>query len=380
MRKKLCDIWMDSFNERHPNYLIVCFLLEDSTSCTYLLEDGKELCITVNQNAYNFSKVLQKRTYRHVADIFKSFKTELPDETGDEHNVFCIISEHLKRDFAPQSIIQSGINLFRNLWCEYLSFSHSIIDNPYVDIEKAYAKNNIVGKRFVVDGIKTADTSSVVKNIALALNNAYSRIKMIDSHTILFPYTDNIGLSEKGIIKICNIGHMFMGLNSSYEIKSNATSVTILYDPVHDAEYNQFFIRDQRMLMPLRVYINGEETLVLGKIDTGATASAFSKRLYDVVSLPNFGKTKVSGIGGETDAIQTCCKVKFPNGTIRVLRGWAVPYINDVDVLIGMDLLVDCKISSEPYKCGFKYKLTFTRKQNHLEAGLKPYFDVESLE
>ena len=339
---------MESFNEKHPDYLIDCFLLEDAASCTYLLKDGKELRITVNQNAYNFSKVLKTRPYKHVAKIFKCFKTDLPDEMGNEQNVFCIISEHLKRYFVPQPIIQSGINLFRNLWCEYLSLSHLFINNPYVNIEKAYAKNNNVGKRFVVDGIKTADTSSAVKNIALALNSAYGGIKMIDSHSMLFPYTDNIGLSENGIIKICNVGHMFMGLTNSYEIESNATSVTILYDPVHDAKYNQFFIRDQRMLMPLIIEIDGEETLVLGQIDTGASASAFTKRLYDMAALPNFGATETSGIGGKADSIQTACKVKFPNGYVTTLRGWAVPYINGVDVLIGMDLLVDCKFSCAP--------------------------------
>lgn len=353
---------MESFKERLPDYPIASLLLEDAVSCIYLLRDGKELRITVNQNAFNFSKVLKPKTYMHVAKIYKCFKTELPDEKGSEQNVFCIISENLKRDFAPQPIIQSGINLFRNLWCEFLSLSHSIIHNPYVDIENAYAKNSNAGKRFVVNGIKAADTNSTVKDIALALSDAYDRIKMLDSHTILFPYTDNIGLSENGIIKICNIGHMFMGLNNSYEIESNTASVMILYDPIHDAEYNQFFIRDHRMLMPLRVYIGGEETLVLGQIDTGATASAFTKRLYDMASLPNFGETKTSGIGGEVDSIQTACKVKFPNGYITTLRGWAVPDINDVDILIGMDLLSECKFCSEPYNCGFKYKLFFPNK------------------
>lgn len=359
MRKKLCDIWMQSFNERHPECIIDSFLLEDAASCTYLLEDGKELRLTVNQNAYNFSKVLKPRFYKHVAKVFKCFKTELPDQEGNEQNVFCIISEHLKRDFAPQPIIQSGINLFRNLWCEHLSLSHSIIDNPYVDIENAYAKNSNAVKRFVVNGIKGADTNSTVKGTALALCNAYDRIKMLDSHAILFPYTDNIGLSENGIIKICNIGHMFMGLSNSYEIESTATSVTIFYDPIHDAEYAQFFIRDQRMLMPLIVDIDGEETLFLGKIDTGAMASAFSKRLYDMASLPYFEETKAGGIGGIVDAVQTACTVKFPNGYVRTLRGFAVPDIIGVDILIGMDLLAYCKFSSEPYKCGFKYKLTF---------------------
>ena len=125
----------------------------------------------------------------------------------------------------------------------------------------------------------------------------------------LIPNRGNIGLSENGIIKICNIGHMFMGLSNSYEIESNTAFVMILYDPVHDAEYNQFFIKDHRMLMPLIIDIDGEEILFLGRIDIGATALAFTERLYDMTSLPNFGETKTSGIGGEVDSIQTACKV-----------------------------------------------------------------------
>lgn len=357
MRKKINDIWMEALREKFPRYSILNFLMEDYSSCIYLLEDNKELRISVNPNMYFFSKILKRKNYKYVAKIYECFKTELPDENGNDQNVFCIISEHLKRDFAPQPIIQSGINLFRNLWCEYLSLSSSI--NPYVDIENAYSKNNNTGKRYVVNGIKSAETCSSVKDIALALNNTYSRIKMLDSHTVLFPFTDNIGMSENGNVKICNIGYDFMGLNDNYEIDTNATSITVTYNPVCDAEYINSFIKDYRMLIPLMVDIDGEEMQILGQIDTGASSSVFTERLYYRASLRNFGKVRICGVTGEADSIMTECKVKFPNGRILILNGRTIKNIDDVDILIGMDLLAYCKLSSEPYNCGFKYKLIF---------------------
>ena len=358
MRKKLSDIWMESFNEKHPNYPIVSFLLEDAISCTYLLNDCKELRITVNNNSYSFSKVLKHKDYKYIAKIYKCFRTELPDENGNPQNVFCIIGEHLKRDFKAKSIIQSGINLFRNLWCEFLSLSRSI--NPYVDIEKAYSENNIAGKRFVINGIKSADISAEIKEIALSLNEAYDRVKKLDRNTIIYPFTDNIGLSENGVIKVCNIGHDFIGLNDNYDIDTDATSVTIKYNPISDAYSLNSFIKDNRLLMPLMVKIEGEFQLVLGQIDTGASSSGFTERLYNSASLPNFGETKVCGVTGEADSIKTACKVKFPNGNMELLNGRTIREIDDVDILIGMDLLAYCRFSCEPYKSGFKYKLIFS--------------------
>ncbi len=40
--------------------------------------------------------------------------------------------------------------------------------------------------------------------------------------------------------------------------------------------------------------------------------------------------------------------------------------MNDVDGLIAIDLLAYCKFSGEPYKGGFKYKLTCTIIQVYL--------------
>ena len=45
-------------------------------------------------------------------------------------------------------------------------------------------------------------------------------------------FTDNIGLSDDHLIKICNIGHDFLGLDDSYEIDTTNNSVTVTYNPM----------------------------------------------------------------------------------------------------------------------------------------------------
>ena len=356
---KTRDVWQIAFNNRNSKYRIDRFLLEDGCSCTYLLKDGNELRLTTNPNMYHFSKILQRKNYKHVARIFDCFKIELPDQRGEQAIVFGVITEPIKRYFEPREVIQSGINLLTNTWSDYLRSVRRLDLNPNVSIDKAYSERDDIGRNVVVKHIKKANTTQAVKDIAIALNSTYMRIKELDPLSRLFLYTDNIGLAENGIIKICNIGHDFMGLDGNYEIDLTPNAVSISYDPYCDDDFDDFFIRDNRMLIPLRVYIDNNETLVLGQIDTGATSSGFSESFFERASLENFGKIKISGSTGEGDAIMTRCIIKFPNGYMDSLHGSTCKKKDGVSVLIGMDLLSRCKFESEPYKKGFKYKLTF---------------------
>lgn len=356
---KTKDIWQEAFNNRNNKYHIDRFLLEDLASCTYLLEDGNELRLTVNSNMYHFSKNLRRKNFKHIARIFDCFKIELPDQRGEETMVFGVITEPIKRYFEPREVIQSGINLLTNTWSDYLRSVRRLDLNPYISIDKAYSERDNIGRNVVVKHIKKANTTQAVKDIAIALNNTYMRIKELDPLSHLFLYTDNIGLAENGIIKICNIGHVFMGLDGNYEIDLTPNAVSISYDPYCDDVFDDYFIRDNRMLIPLRVYIDGHETPVLGQIDTGATSSGFSESFYERASLENFGETKIVGSTGVADSIKTRCIVKFPNGYMDSLHGSTLKDIDEVSIVIGMDLLSRCKFESEPYKKGFRYKLTF---------------------
>lgn len=348
------DIWQKAFNESCSKYQIVSHLLQDFMSCTYLIEDGKELRLSLNQNMYNFSVVLQHKNYIHVASIYDCFKIELPNERGELQNVFCVVSELLKRDFASHEIVQSGINLFRDSWGNYLSRKHRLDTNPFNDIENSYSSKDDIGRKFVLESINKTETDQVVKDVALAFESAYQRIMSLDRDALIFPYTDNIGLAQDGTIKICNIGHKFMGLDDNYEIITTSDSVTVIYNPCSDDVHF-----DNRLLMPLKVNIDGHEALFLGQIDTGASSSGFTEYFYEEVALENFGKVKTRGTTGEMDSIRTRCLVTFPNGYSDALYGDTIKDFGDVSVLIGMDLLARCKFTFVPYRNGFKYKLTF---------------------
>lgn len=354
MRKNISDIWIETFKNKFPDYPVAYFLLEDAVSCTYLLRDGMELRITVNPNAYNFSRVLKQKNYKHVAKIYECFKTELPNQNGEAQIVFCIVSEPLRRNFASQTIVQSGINLFRDSWCNYLSRKHRLDTNPYNDIVDSYSTMDDKGRKCVVESIIEADVDQVVKDVALAMEGAYQKVIKLDPDALIFPFADNIGLTQGGIIKICNIGHKFIGLGDNYEIETTSNSVTVVYNPCSDDKYI-----DYRLLMPLKVKIDGCEALFLGQIDTGAASSGFTEFFYKEASLENFGKTKTRGVTGEMDSIRTRCFVTFPNGHYEALHGETCKALGDVSILIGMDLLSRCKFSFEPYLNGFKYKLTF---------------------
>lgn len=352
--EQISNIWQTEFNKKHMGYIIVELILEDVYSCIYRLDDGREMRITTKSSMYNFSTALCYKTYRHIAGISDCFKIVLPDQSGELQNVFCIVGEPLKRNFATTANIQSGINLFRDSWTDCIVKKHWL-DNPFIDIETAYSNLDERARQFVVQNIKCADATQIAKDVALAIDEAYHVIKKLDADSFWHPYPDNIGIGENGDVKICNIDHKFMGLDDNYEIVTDSNNITIKYDPLID-EYN---VKNNQMLMPLKVLIGSNEELVLGLIDTGAMASGFSDDFFEYASLKNLGKTTVTGSTGKRESIKTFCFVKFPNGQIESLRGSTISSEAEVSIVIGMDLLSRCKLESEPYRNGFKYKLTF---------------------
>ena len=356
MKLNIDTIWQEAFNQRCCKYQIKNILLCDACSCVYLLFGGKELRITVNSRMYNFSKILETKQYKHVAKIYECFKMSLPNQYGEEEPVFCIVTEHLKRDFQPRVVIQSAINLFRNVWSDYLNKQHRLEINPDVSIEKAYAEKDIEGRKYVLEQINLSGHSPIIIEIANALNDTYRKIKELDSDSTLYLFTDNIGLADDSLIKLCNIGHDYIGLGDNYEIDLTRRSITIKYNPI----ITEDFVIDNRMLIPLKVnFGDGNFSPVLGQIDTGANTSGFTEALFNRASLINLGETKTSGVTGTMNSIRTECQVIFPNGYEATLYGTTMRDFDDVSILIGMDLLSKCKFQSEPYGNGFKYKLTF---------------------
>ena len=228
--------------------------------------------------------------------------------------------------------------------------------NPDVSIEKAYAENDIEGRKYVLDQIRISDHSPIIIEIANALNDTYRKIKGLDPYSALYLFADNIGLADDSLIKICNIGHDCIGLDENYEIELTKKTITITYNPIIAED----FISDNRMLIPLKVdFGDGNYISVLGQIDTGANTSGFTEALFNRASLINLGETKISGVTGTMNSIRTECQVIFPNGCKATLHGSTMRDLDDVSILIGMDLLSMCKFQLEPYGNGFKYKLTF---------------------
>lgn len=226
--------------------------------------------------------------------------------------------------------------------------------NPYNDIDDSYSSKDDNGRKLVIECINKANSEQIVKDVALAMEGVYEKVMKLDSDALIFPFTDNIGLAQDGIIKICNIGHKFMGLDDNYEIITTPNSVTVIYNPCSDDAHF-----DKRLLMPLKVNIDGREALFLGQIDTGASSSGFTEYFFKVASLEDFGSVKTIGTTGEMDSIRTRCLVTFPNGYYEALHGETCKALGDVSILIGMDLLSRCKFTFEPYRNGFKYKLSF---------------------
>lgn len=354
--KNINEIWKEAFNSRNSQYYLMDVILDDAFSCVYSLEDNREMRISTDTRVYHFSKYLMNHKLQHIAIIYDCFKTVLPNQYGDEDNVFCIVSEGLNRNFQSRDVIQSAINLFRNTWSEYLKPIRQLGNNPDICIEQAYADRDFVGENKVIDNIKRAEVNQTVIDIAVVLHKIYKDIKELDSNSMFFLFPDNIGISKDNIIKMCNISHDYFGLDENYELELANDSVTITYNPI-DSEDS---VKDYRMLISLNVdYGNGKMCPVLAQIDTGATASGFTESFFDRASLINIGETKVQGVTGVMSSKRTECPVKFPNGHEAILRGSTMKDIDDISILIGMDLLSTCKFSSEPYKNGFRYKLTF---------------------
>lgn len=357
-RIKIRDIWMEAFNERFSNYHITKFILEDGSSCSYLLDSGQELRITVNKDMYDFSKELKNVFHKHLVKISECFKVHLPNERGDEEYVFCIICEKLNRSFQPRAVVQAGINLFRDIWIEYLTSVHRLRSNPYVSIEEAYVNKDYQGIDYVKEGIEKIESSKIIKDIAFAFSEAFAKVKIVDQGALIYWYPDNIGMSEDNIIKICNIGHRYRAVDENHDVNYDSTSVTVTYDPILESDN----IVDMRMLIPVKVNLTDTiQNRVVAQIDTGACSSAFTTNFFERAMLNNLGDTIIGGVTGKMESVKTQCEVEFPNGYKAVLEGVRMRNMDDVSILIGMDFLSKCELHSEPYKNGLKYKITFPK-------------------
>lgn len=232
MYKNINEIWKEAFNSRNSQYYLMDVILDDAFSCVYSLEDNREIRISTDTRVYHFSKFLMNQKLQHTAIIYDCFKTVLPNQYGNEENVFCIVSEGLNRNFQSRDVIQSAINLFRNTWSEYLKSIRQLENNPDVCIEQAYADRDFVGENKVLDNIKRAEANQAVIDIAIVLHKIYKDIKELDSNSMLYLFPDNIGISKDNIIKMCNISHDYFGLDRNYELELANDSVTITYNPI----------------------------------------------------------------------------------------------------------------------------------------------------
>ena len=357
-RINIRDIWMEAFNERFSNYHITDFLLEDGSSCSYLLDNGNEMRITVNKDMYDFSKDLKSVKRKHLVKISECFKTHLPDERGSEQTVFCIIHEKLNRNFRPRAVVQAGINLFRDIWKEYLSSTLRLDLNPYISIEEAYVNKDYQGMDYVKKGIEKVESSKIIKDIAVAFCEAFENVKMIDPGALIYWFPENIGMSDDNIIKVCNIGHRYRAVDENHDVEYDSSSVTVTYDPILESDN----IVDMRMLIPVKVNLtNTIQNRVIAQIDTGACSSAFTTNFFERAMLNNLGDTVIGGVTGKMESVKTQCEVEFPNGYKTVLEGVRMRNMDDVSILIGMDFISKCELHSEPYKNGLKYKITFPK-------------------
>lgn len=356
MRHDLDTIWERNFKERYPKYQIKRKQATSIYSSVYLLEENKELQITLNRSNFEFAKKIKQRRYKHVAKIYDCFKAILPDKNGEEQYVYCIVSEVINRNYFSESTIQTAIKLFRETWSDYFKSINALDESIDVCIEKAYALNDKSSRNVVFHKLMSSGYDSQVLNIVLALNDVYSKVKELDSRSVIYLNTENIGVSADSVVKICNIGSNFVVLDENYETDTTSNSVTITYDPLLLGDVK----KDYRLLLPMDVILdNGKLLPVLGQIDTGATMSGVTMSLFQKASLANLGKVKLDSSTGSDESILTECKVIFPNKYKATLRASVMNIPDGVQVIIGMDLLSKCKLHSEPHNFGFRYKLTF---------------------
>lgn len=356
MEKNLISsIWTKAFNAKYSNYQIDRFLFDDAYSCVFQLTDGRELRITSNRCTYNFSKQIKNRSYKHVASVLDCFQDAFPNIDNEEDWLYCIVSEGINRDFLTFDQKQSAINLFRKVWCDYFESINKKIDpNPDISIELAYINNDVQGRRTVVKQLKQSKEDSVVVDIALAIHDAYQRTKTIEKYSHIFLFPENIGMSFDKQVKICYINNQLIGLDADYSIDCIGRSIQITYIPLSDRSS-----RIQKLEIPLLVHTKDGDTLpVFGIIDTGAEYSGFTEDLIKRGNLENLGMCTISGPTGIGESIQTECYVEFPNKIIKKIHGCSIKRKDNISIIIGMNLLSKCKIQTEPFHNGYRYKLT----------------------
>jgi hypothetical protein len=190
------------YNRIRPNDKIVREVFSNSMSSTYILQSRKELRMFADERTYHFLKdIVMPHKIKHVATITECFEIEM-SSCDNKECFYCVISEPLNRDFISEEAKQSGINLFRDAWMEYL---HCTVTDIYCRIDEAYASKDSAGEKYLLQCLESSGKSPEEIKVAIALNDAFKGVMSLGP-AIIWPNPINIGLSDDDVVKITHIG------------------------------------------------------------------------------------------------------------------------------------------------------------------------------
>ena len=190
------DYFKERYNETHPFDPIVREVYSNAMASVYILQSGKDLRVFADDRTSLFLKdKLMPQNFKHVARILECLEVVKGCE-------YYVISEPLNRDLLGPETTQSGINLFRDAWMQYL---HGTEIDIYNHIIRSYETKDTTGEEAVVRYVEASERSQEEKSIALAMNEAYRDVMTLGT-AMIWPLPMNVGVTLDTVVKITNIG------------------------------------------------------------------------------------------------------------------------------------------------------------------------------
>lgn len=147
-------------------------------------------------------------------------------------------------------------------------------------------------------------------------------------------------------------------------------------------DFKSFTLKEDRGLLKTLKTICGASTLYdpksggthpkveefIGLWDTGATGTVITKKVVDKLKLKPIGKTKVYHANGEDTVNVYAINLYLPNGVafgfVRVTEG----ILNEMDLLIGMDIITqgDFSVTNVKGKTTFSFRIPSVKEIDYV--------------
>lgn len=192
----------------HPEIKVLNCLGAGNRGEAYLLEGGKVLKVTSDNEEYTTAITLKNRELKHIINICDGWNFECLDDEGYSESLFAIIEEYVDATLKKDIII-NFVSVFKDSWFKYY-FSDiepkqiATFDDldEYMRHPEKYPDAINATKKYVLKKGELKNLQDEFGNMYDQLVSAYVELYKNAPNSSLDLNDGNVGFTQKGMLKV----------------------------------------------------------------------------------------------------------------------------------------------------------------------------------